>query len=235
MTVTWLGHSCFKIERKVDGQKYTVVFDPTDDGYVPGLSPIRETADMVICSHEHGDHNARHLVELNGGLSDAIPDVNSKEPSVVFGSATCPYIITQLESYHDESKGSQRGKNKITILDDGNFKFAHFGDIGCMPEPEQLEELQNLDLALIPVGGYYTVDGNFAAEIIKKINPRIVIPMHYRDDEAGFGFDVISTVDDFINAMGGAEFTEMSSIEIEPAETEWTSDIIVKVLVPQII
>ncbi len=104
-----------------------------------------------------------------------------------------------------------------------------------MPEPEQLEELRNLDLALIPVGGYYTVDGKFAAEIIKRINPRIVIPMHYRDDEAGFGFDVISTVDDFINSMGSAEFTKKSSIEIEPAETECTSDTIVKVLVPQII
>ena len=59
MKITWIGHACFKIES--DG--YTLIFDPYADGFVPGLKPLREKADMVLCSHEHGDHNAKKLVE----------------------------------------------------------------------------------------------------------------------------------------------------------------------------
>ena len=193
MKITWLGHSCFKIENK----DYVVIFDPTEDNYVPGIKPIREKANMVICSHEHGDHNARHLIELDE-------------------SKPCPYIITGIDTFHDENRGQQRGENRITVLDDGEIKVAHFGDLGCIPEDFQLEELLNLDIALIPVGGFYTIDADTAARIVNMIKPRIVIPMHYRDDEKGFGFDVISRVDDFVQAMGHAEFKEMSAIEVEP-------------------
>ena len=209
MIITWLGHSCFKVEKE-DG--YTVIFDPTEDAYVPGIDPIREDADLIICSHEHGDHNARHVVSLKGGEKDCIIDEESKAPYVSFGEGNCPFIITTLDTFHDDKKGSLRGKNRITILDDGSHKIAHFGDLGCMPEREQLEELQGLDVAFIPVGGFYTIDGIQAGELIKIINPRIVIPMHFRDDSLGFGFDVISTVDVFLNAMGGGEFKEKSSV-----------------------
>ena len=64
MNITWIGHSCFKIES--DG--YIVITDPYEDGYVPGLKPLRESADMVLCSHEHGDHNARSLVSVREGV-----------------------------------------------------------------------------------------------------------------------------------------------------------------------
>lgn len=195
MLITWLGHSCFKVENK----DYVVVFDPTEDGYVPGISPIRENANMVICSHEHGDHNARHLIELD-----------ESEP--------CPYIITEIETFHDDKKGELRGDNRITVLDDGELRIAHFGDLGCIPEPFQMEGLMNLDVAMIPVGGFYTIDAETAAKLVQEIKPSVVIPMHYRDDEKGFGFDVISRVDDFVNAMGSAEYKESSSFEILVSE-----------------
>ena len=185
MKIKWIGHSCFKIEK--DG--YSVVFDPYDDGYVPGLNPVREEANEVICSHEHGDHNARNRVELKEG-------------------AQCPFIITSLESFHDDKEGSLRGENRITILEDGEVRLAHFGDQGCMPGQEILDELMDIDVALIPVGGHYTIDGVEAAELVKRINAKTVIPMHFRDEK--FGFDVISGVDVFVNAMGAAEFTEKS-------------------------
>ena len=191
MLITWLGHSCFKVEK----DDYVVVFDPTEDNYVPGISPIREKANMVVCSHEHGDHNARHLIELDE-------------------SKPCPYIITEIETFHDDEKGKLRGENRITVIDDGSLRVAHFGDLGCIPEPFQIEELMNLDVALVPVGGYYTIDAAVAAKIINEIKPRIVIPMHYRDDEKGFGFDVIGKVDDFVEIMGNAEYKEDSSYEV---------------------
>jgi len=190
MRIKWIGHSCFKIEK--DG--YSVVFDPYDDGYVPGLAPVREEANLVICSHEHGDHNARNCVE-------------SKDDTV------CPFIITSLESFHDDRDGELRGANNITIIEDGKVRLAHFGDQGCMPDEAILEELMDIDVALIPVGGHYTIDGNEAAEIVKKIGAKTIIPMHFRDEE--FGFDVISRVDVFINAMGSSIFTEDSEYDTE--------------------
>ena len=194
MIITWIGHSCFKIEK--DG--FSIVFDPYQDEYVPGLKPVREEADIVICSHEHGDHSARECVKI-------------KEETV------CPFIITQMDSFHDDKEGELRGENKITIIDDGNIRISHFGDQGCMPTEEIVEELMDIDIALIPVGGHYTIDGKEAAEIVKRINAKTIIPMHFKTEE--FGFDVISTVDDFVNEMGGAEFTEASSYDIEAGKT----------------
>ena len=190
MKITWIGHSCFKVECR----GYSVIFDPTEDGYVPGILPIRETADMVHCSHEHGDHNARKCVSLTK-------------------SADCPFTIEEIFSYHDDKKGKLRGPNIITIIDDGETRLAHFGDIGCMPEPDQIEKLKGLDAALIPVGGYYTIDGDQAAELCKIIKPRLIIPMHYRDDALGFGFDVIGTTDAFVRKMGGAKVISDSTVD----------------------
>lgn len=178
MKITWIGHSCFKIES--DG--YEVITDPYEDGYVPGLKPLRECADMVLCSHEHGDHNARNLVEKREGRA-------------------CPFTVEKIETWHDEVKGAKRGPNTIHILEAEGIRIAHLGDLGCDLEEEQLQKLQNLDVCMIPVGGYYTIDGRQAAELVRRIRPGKVIPMHYRDDRAGFGFDVISQVDAFTECM----------------------------------
>ena len=177
--VTWIGHSCFKVDR--DG--YTVVFDPSQDNYVPGIAPMREDAHMVICSHQHDDHNGEENI------------------NILEASAVEPYIITSLETFHDEEKGKLRGDNRITVLDDGIVRIAHFGDLGCIPQDEVLKELESLDIAMIPVGGYYTIDGMIAAQLVKMLKPNVVIPMHYRDDNRGYGFDVISTVLPFVDAI----------------------------------
>ena len=192
MNITWIGHSCFQIE----SGGYTVITDPYEDGYVPGLKPLRETADMVLCSHEHGDHNARKLVKIRKGQA-------------------CPFTVEKLETWHDEVKGAKRGPNTIHILDDGDIRLAHLGDLGCMPDEDQLEKLKNLDVCLIPVGGHYTIDGKQAAELIQQIRPVLVIPMHYRDSRAGFGFDVISTVKDFTDRMDSVQVAEDSSLSTE--------------------
>ncbi len=191
MNITWIGHSCFKIE----SGDFTLIFDPYEDGYVPGLKPLRETADMVLCSHDHGDHNAKDLVELKEGQS-------------------CPFTVTTIETFHDEVKGAKRGPDTIHILDDGNVRIAHLGDLGCELEEGQIEQLKGVDVCLIPVGGYYTIDGRQAAELVHLIQPRVVIPMHYRDDKAGFGFDVISTVEDFAERMDSVTRLEQNSISM---------------------
>lgn len=89
------------------------------------------------------------------------------------------------------------------------------GDLGCELEDEQLQSLQNLDICLIPVGGHFTIDGKQAAELVRSIKPRLVIPMHYRDDAAGFGFAVISQVDEFTEYMSGVLKIAGSCIDTE--------------------
>ena len=174
MIVTWIGHSCFKIEKN----GYKVIFDPYGDGTVPGLGPVREEADLVLCSHEHGDHNGRDCISLiSGGES--------------------PFKMTKLDGFHDDKKGRLRGKNIMTILDDGEERIAHLGDIGCDLTPDQEEELRGVDVLLIPVGGFFTINAKKAADIVKKLNPGKVIPMHFRDDCRKFGFKVIGKVDAF--------------------------------------
>ena len=191
MKLTWIGHACFKIE----SNGYTLILDPYADGYVPGLKPLRENADMVLCSHEHGDHNAKDLIEITEGESS-------------------PFTITTIDTFHDEVQGAKRGLDTIHIIDDGSFRIAHLGDLGCELEEDQIELLKNLDVCMIPVGGHYTIDGKQAAELVHRIQPRIVIPMHYRDDKAGFGFDVISTVEDFAESMDSVVRLDQSTISM---------------------
>lgn len=179
MKITWIGHSCFKVE----SNGFTAVLDPYEPGSVPGLANVDLTANAVLCSHEHGDHNARGCVK-------------------VVETEAAPLQVVELNSFHDDTQGSQRGKNIIRILSDGKIKVAHMGDQGCDPTAEQMETLKGVDVLLMPVGGHFTVDGNKAAELTKVISPKVVVPMHFRDDVAPFGFGLIDTADTFLNAMG---------------------------------
>lgn len=172
MKITWIGHSCFKIESK----GYTVILDPYEDGSVEGLRPVREEADLVLCSHEHGDHNGRSCVSLRKG-------------------GDSPFMIEKIETYHDDRQGSMRGRNTIHIFDDGECRVAHFGDLGCALTPEQADKLRNLDVALIPVGGFFTIDAGQAHRLAEELRPGIVVPMHFRSGK--FGFDVLGTVDEY--------------------------------------
>lgn len=194
MKITWIGHSCFKIEKN----GYALVIDPYKDGSVPGLLPMRERANMVLCSHEHGDHNFRDGVEI-------IQDSEN------------PFKITEIHTYHDDVQGTLRGRNKIFLIEDGESRIAHMGDIGCMLAEEQLSQLEQLDTVLIPVGGYYTVDGQQAFELVQKMNPRIVVPMHFRSEKEGFGFAEISTEKEFTERAGNV--TDLLGYELDTEET----------------
>ncbi len=193
MKITWLGHSCFKLE----SGGYTVILDPYKDGYVPGLAPVRACADAVFCSHEHSDHNARETVTQNSDQKKS------------------PFTVTEISTWHDEARGSKRGGNCIRIFDDGTYRVAHLGDLGCELEEKQLEQLKNLDAVLIPVGGFYTIDAKQAKKLIDQIQPRVTIPMHYRGE--GFGYDVLGTVEDFTSLCDCVAEYPGNSIELNEA------------------
>ena len=190
MKIKWYGHAYFEIV----SNGYSVVIDPYSPNSVPGLSMPRVDANKVLCTHEHHDHN------------------NKKGVRIV-KSNTCPFRFSTLKTYHDDENGARRGKNSIFILESAGIRVAHFGDLGCMPSDEQLESLRGLDAVMIPVGGYYTLDASLAAELIRRIEPKVIIPMHYRSE--AFGYGVLGTVDEFIDLLDGYECYEYGqSIEI---------------------
>ena len=192
MQVKWIGHSCFKVEKN----GYSVIFDPYGDGTVPGLSPVKDQAHMVLCSHEHGDHNGRDCVSI-------LPEKDN------------PFTITRIDGFHDDKKGMLRGKNVMTILDDGEERLAHLGDIGCDLNEDQEMQLKNLDVLLIPVGGFFTINAKKAAEIVKKLQPKKVVPMHFKGDKKKFGFKVIGKVDAFAKEFSDSVYLDSSLMDSE--------------------
>ena len=172
MKITWYGHSWFKIET----EEGSVVFDPYGDGSVPGYGNLRLDADLVLCSHEHRDHGNRDAVKLSG-----------KETEIV---------VEKISTFHDEVRGAKRGLNNVHIINAEGMRVAHLGDLGCELETEHVEKLKDIYVLMIPIGGYYTIGTRDALKLIEKIQPRVTIPMHYRDEK--HGYDVISTAEDFI-------------------------------------
>lgn len=162
MELIWHGHSCFSVK----SGDYTLVLDPYADDDVPGLPPLRLTANEVRCSHEHHDHNARQNVTLTPGQS--------------------PFTITEIPCWHDSEQGAQRGENIIHILEAEGLRIAHFGDLGHPLDPLRLRALGQLDAAMIPVGGYYTIGPEEAADLAAQLGSCTVIPMHYRDGQIGY-------------------------------------------------
>ena len=193
MLIQWHGHSCFSVISK----EGVAVFDPYEDGSVPGLPPLRLTADAVYCSHGHRDHNAVGTVTFSG-----------RAPA---------FDVEELSSYHDERRGALRGANILRVLRAEGCKLVHLGDIGCRPTEKQMQALSGADALLIPVGGYYTIDGAAAAALVRELNPRVVIPMHYRTEAAGY--DVLSTAEPFLSQFDDVCRYNGSSFELT-AETD---------------
>ena len=197
ITIKWHGHSCFS----VTANDYTIVVDPFADGSVPGLPDIRPHANAVLCSHYHSDH----------GCTDVVI-VTEKENS--------PFHVLKIDSYHDDAQGSKRGENQIHVLETNGTRIVHFGDLGCMLTTEQMEILKNADVLMIPVGGFYTIDAEQAKEIVSILNPKIVIPMHYRSDS--FGYPVIGRLEEFTKHYNNVVIHKTDSIVINaetPAQT----------------
>ena len=176
MKITWLGHACFKLEQ--DG--FTVILDPYSAGSVPGLKPLDESADLVLSSHGHGDHNAVAEIRLTSGKED-------------------PFEVETIDTFHDPEGGKLSGTNRITILEAGGITAVHMGDIGCELSDEEYEEIGHPDVLMIPVGGYYTLEPDDAAAMAIRIGARITIPMHYRTEK--FGYPVIAENKQFLSHM----------------------------------
>ncbi len=186
LRIIWHGHSCFEI----NSTEAVIILDPYRE--VPGYPPLKLAADLVLASHDHDDHNARSRVKLSARTVDVDVEI--------------------VDTFHDPEQGSLRGKNKIHIVTVAGRRIAHCGDLGHALSEDQLARLQDLDLLMIPVGGYYTIDADTAAGLVRRCNPDLVVPMHYRDGAAGF--DVISTVQPFLDHFDTVVRHDQSSFRL---------------------
>ncbi|OGY30112.1 MAG: hypothetical protein A3F35_03325 [Candidatus Woykebacteria bacterium RIFCSPHIGHO2_12_FULL_45_10] len=183
MDISWLGHASFKLK----GKAATVVTDPFDERV--GFKFPKTEADIVTVSHGHFDHNAASAVGGEPFVIDGPGEYEIKAVSVI-----------GVESFHDEKKGAERGKNTLFNIQMEGVNIAHLGDLGQEAlTTEQIEELGNVDILLIPVGGYYTIDGAAAAKIVAQLEPKIVIPMHFA--ASGVAIKEIEGVEKFLKEM----------------------------------
>lgn len=186
MDITHLGHSSFRLR----GKTATLVTDPFDSKQV-GLKFPKVTADIVTVSHDHGDHNN---VDAVGDVKRVVSGPGEYEISGV--------SIIGIASYHDDKKGEERGKNTVYVIEMDELRIAHMGDLGHKLSEKTLEEIGDLDILMIPVGGFYTIDAKQAVETVRSIEPSITIPMHYKMKGMAASFDKISSVDGFLSEAG---------------------------------
>lgn len=186
MQIQWFGQSFFKIQTKNNGQEIIVATDPYDQSC--GLKPPAFSADILTISHDHDDHNNIGAIK---GEPFLINTPGEYETKGVF--------IYGLPAWHDGKNGAERGNTIIYKISAEDISVVHLGDLGQELTNEQIENLGNVDVLLIPVGGQVTIDAKKAAEIVSQLEPKIVIPMHYRLDGLKFKFDA---VENFIKEVG---------------------------------
>jgi L-ascorbate metabolism protein UlaG (beta-lactamase superfamily) len=210
MKITYYAHSSFKVEA-TDGTR--VIIDPYEAGSYDGAvayAPIHEPADVVVASHDHPDHYGTN--DIPGDPPIFVHPVSQR----VGGMS-----ISGIETAHDEVGGEKRGRNTVTILDDGDVRLVHLGDLGHQLDESAIEAIGRVDVLLIPVGGFFTIDQNEAAQVVDSLNPRIVVPMHYKTEKIDFA---IAPVAGFLKTQRKVLRPESSVLEVTaatlPAERE---------------
>ncbi len=168
MEITYLGHASFKIKAK----DMVIVTDPYDSEEVGLKFPAHVTAQIVTLSHDHFDHSRIKAIE-------GTPLVLTNPGDYESGGCDVVGFLT----YHDAKQGSERGSNTVFKITVEGLTIVHLGDIGHVLSEELIEEIGDVDILMVPVGGTYTVDARGAKEIISQIEPKITIPMHYQVPE----------------------------------------------------
>lgn len=163
MYITWHGHACFEI-----GNKKKLLFDP-HDGKSIGIKPPIATPDIVLISHQHFDHNATRILHGKFKVYDS-PGYFDEGDIKIFG----------YRAYHDEVGGKKRGEVTLYKVVVEDITFLHTGDLGHVLPDKTIQEIGSVDILFVPVGGVFTLDAQGAYRVVNKINPKVVIPMHYR-------------------------------------------------------
>jgi len=204
MEISWLGHSCFRIR----GSHATIITDP----YPPslGYSLGKPTARIVTVSHQHPGHS---YVQGIGGGPRLVTSPGEYEISGV--------LIIGIATFHDGEKGRKRGKNTVYLIQVDEIAVCHLGDLGHALTAEQVEELDDVDVLLLPVGGVSTIDATMAAEVVRQLEPKVVVPMHYKTEALSWELE---PVERFLKEIGGEQVVSQPKLSFTrsslPASTQ---------------
>lgn len=213
MEIQFLGHSCFRIK----GREMILLTDPFEPSST-GLKFPKTFADIITVSHSHPDHN--FFEGVKGTKRRPQPFVITGPGEYEIGGVG----ILGISSFHDEVGGKKRGKNTIYIINMDEIKLVHLGDLGHQLAEEQIEEINGVDVLFVPVGGKYTLDSQGAIEVVGKIEPRIVIPMHYK--LPGLAFD-LAPVEEFLKLAGGEEIKPLPKLLITKEKLPEEKEVVV--------
>lgn len=196
MKIKYFGHSCFALNYENGA---VLVTDPFDESVT--YAPCTIECDAALVSHDHFDHN--HVQSLSGEFA-VIKTAGKHEVKGI--------QITATLAHHDPEQGALRGENLLMRVEGDGLAIAHLGDLGHMPNEEQLAALAGLDVLMLPIGGTYTIDTLQAEELVKQLKPRKVIAMHFRTEDYG---DCFVTCEQFAQDM---------KAQCMPCEIEVTRD-----------
>jgi L-ascorbate metabolism protein UlaG (beta-lactamase superfamily) len=190
MEISWLGYSCFRLK----GKNTTVITDPFPTGL--GYDLNKASSNIVTISHSHPNHSYSQGIQ---GSPKVIYRPGEYEIEGV--------LIIGFSTFHDAENGSLRGKNNVFAIELDEVTICHLGDLGQPLSANQIEEAGNVDIMLVPVGGGSTISAAQAAALVRSIEPKIVIPMHYKTPALTKELD---TVDKFLKEMG------LTAVEPQP-------------------
>ncbi len=194
LQIRWYGHSLWRIK----SGSIIIVTDPYSDiGYNLDI-PL--SADIVLSSHDHFDHNN---ISLAGNEAVVIKDA---------GEYQCYGVKFEMfPVWHDKEKGAKRGANLLMKFTMDGKSFLHCGDLGHIPEAETIQKIGKINVLMVPVGGVYTIDAEEARELVEIIKPRVILPMHYKTPVLNFQLD---PVDKFLSFYNNVIKFEQSEIEL---------------------
>jgi L-ascorbate metabolism protein UlaG (beta-lactamase superfamily) len=200
--VQYLGHSCFRLR----GRDGTVICDPYSRSI--GIELGRPSAHIVTVSHHHTDHNYVAAVKP---LREKIFVIDGPGEYEVSG-----VLITGVRTAHDTQKGAERGFNTVFVIHLDDVVFCHLGDLGHELTQSQLDEIGDVDVLFVPVGGGETIGPAEANSVIGQIEPKIVVPMHYASAQFSFEYD-LAPLEKFTHERGIKEIAPEDKLIVTPA------------------
>ena len=213
MKIKWYGHSAFLV---TSDQGVKIITDPYESGAFGGqlsYGKIKDQADIVFISHDHADHNDSKSLP---GSPQIIEGTGSKtERGISFKG---------ISTYHDPSKGIERGKNTIFTFSVDGINVCHLGDLGHLLSEKELAEIGPVEILLIPVGGYFTIDPKEATRVAEQIQPKVLIPMHFKTEKCAFP---LAPVEDFLKGKPAPKKPKSSEVYFDKASLPQKMEIVV--------
>lgn len=200
MDVSWLGHACFRLR----GRSAAVVTDP----YPPalGVRLPRLEANLVTVSHAHPNHSFAQAVQ--------------GDPFVMQGPGeyeVAGVTVLGIPTFHDGAGGAERGRNTVYVIEVDDVRVCHLGDLGHRLGDGDLETIGTVDVVLAPVGGGASLDGAAAAEVVRQLEPRIVVPMHFRQAALK---TALESAERFLKEMGVEAAEAQPRLSVQPTSGE---------------